>query len=92
MSLGIAVALIIITIFILKSILSFSLKLIGTVILIAVVSLTIYICSVKPDMHKPFSLSTIEYLFKINKDGSISTTKQITKTVIKDDKVSGGKQ
>lgn len=80
---GIGISLLVIVIvgfFILKSIISFSLKVIGLGILIVVAALTIWICSEKPDMHKPFSLNTIEYLFKINKDGSLTTTKQITTT------------
>ena len=80
---GIGISLLVIIIvgfFILKSIISFSLKVIGLGILIVVAALTIWICSEKPDMHKPFSLNTIEYLFKINKDGSLTTTKQITTT------------
>ena len=81
MGIGISLLVIIIVGFcILKSIISFSLKVIGLGILIVVAALTIWICAEKPDMHKPFSLNTIEYLFKINKDGSLTTTKQITTT------------
>jgi len=86
MGVGISVVIVlIVAFFILKSIISFSLRIIGIVLLIAIAAFTIWICSEKPDMHKPFSLNTIEYLFKINKDGSVTTTKQITKTVIKDE-------
>ena len=80
---GIGISLLVIVIvgfFILKSIISFSLKVIGLGILVFIAAITIWICSEKPDMHKPFSLNTIEYLFKINKDGSLTTTKQITTT------------
>ena len=86
MGIGItAVIVIVVAFFILKSIISFSLKVIGLGILVALAALTIWICSEQPQMHKPFSLNTIEYLFKINKDGSVTTTKQITTTVIKED-------
>ena len=86
MGAGISVIIVLIIAFlILKSIISFSLKLIGTILLIALAAFTIWICSEKPDMHKPFSLNTIEYLFKINKDGSVTTTKQITQTVLKEE-------
>ena len=85
MSTGIITLIIILAaFFVLKSILSFSLKILGLGLLIALAALTIWICSEKPEMHKPFSLNTIEYLFKINKDGSVTTTKQITQTVIKE--------
>ena len=85
MSITISLIIIILIAFlVLKSILSFSLKIIGLGILIALAGLTIWICSEKPQMHKPFSLNTIEYLFKINKDGSLTTTKQVTQTVYKE--------
>lgn len=81
MGIGISTIIIIIAaFFILKSIISFSLKIIGVGLLIGVAALTIWICTAQPDLHKPFSMSTIEYLFKINKDGSMTTTKQITQT------------
>ena len=76
------IIIILIAFLILKSILSLSLKLIGFGVLIALAVFTIWICSEQPKMHKPFSLDTIEYLFKINKDGSLTTTKQITRTVV----------
>ncbi len=68
---------------VLKSILSFTMKILGLFILILATAFTIWICSVQPEMHKPFSINTIEYLLKINKDGSMTTTKQITETVLK---------
>lgn len=42
------------------------------------------ICLFSPQMHKPFSIDIIEYFVKINDDGSVTTTKKVTKTVIKD--------
>lgn len=85
MGIGIAtIVVIILAILLLKSIISFSLKLIGIAILVAIAVFTIWICSEQPDMHKPFSLNTIEYLFNINKDGSLTTTKKVTQTVIKE--------
>ena len=64
----------------------FGLKMVLFFILAIAVSVTIWICVAQPDMHEPFSVNTIEYLFKINKDGSMTTTKQVTETVIKDRK------
>ena len=84
MSFGIiALVVAVVAFIILKNIISFGLKLIGLIILILAAGITIWICSEQPDMHKPFSIDTIEYLFKINKDGSMTTTKQVTQTVIK---------
>ena len=34
----------------------------------------------RPALHKPLSMSVIEYLIKINTDGSVTTTKQTTTT------------
>ena len=79
---GIVVA-IIVAILLIKLI-KFGLKMVLFFVLAVVVSLTIWICIAQPDMHDPFSVNTIEYLFKINKDGSLTTTKQVTETVIKD--------
>ncbi|MBR1776016.1 hypothetical protein IJ750_02950 [bacterium] len=82
MSLGIICLIVtVIAFFILKKIVSFGLKAACFAVLIVAAAGTIWICSEKPDMHKPFSLDTIEYLFKINKDGSVTTTKQITRTM-----------
>ena len=81
---GIVVA-IIIAILLLK-IIKFGLKMVLFFLLAIVVSVTLWICFAQPDMHEPFSVNTIEYLFKINKDGSMTTTKQVTETVIKDRK------
>ena len=79
---GIVVA-IIIAILLIKLI-KFGLKIVLFFILAVAVSVTLWICFAQPDMHEPFSVNTLEYLFKINKDGSMTTTKQVTETVIKD--------
>ena len=81
---GIIVALIV-AILLIKMI-KFGLKMVLFFILAIAVSVTIWICFAQPEMHNPFSVNTIEYLFKINKDGSMTTTKQVTETVIKGQK------
>jgi len=53
-----------------------------SVILIFLVIITASICIIRPVMHKRFSINTIEYLIKINDDGSMTTTKQTTTTVL----------
>ncbi len=63
----------------------FGLKMVLFLVLAIVVSITLWICVATPEMHDPFSVNTIEYLFKVNKDGSLTTTKQVTETVIKND-------
>ncbi len=35
-----------------------------------------------PTMHKEFAINVVEYLIKINDDGSLSTTKKTTQTII----------
>ena len=85
MNIGIITVLVVVIAFVLiKSIVSFSLKLIGLGILAVAICVTLWVCFAPPEMHKPLSLNTIEYLFKINKDGSVTTTKQVTQTVYKE--------
>ena len=85
MELGfIGIAIVIVVALLLMKLIKFGLKIVLFFILAIVVSITLWICFAQPDMHEPFSVNTIEYLFKINKDGSMTTTKQITETVIKD--------
>ena len=84
MSLGIIVLIaVIVAVSLIKNIIGLGLKIIGFAILALAIAGTVWVCSAQPDMHKPFSVNTIEYLFKINKDGSMTTTKQTTQTVIK---------
>lgn len=47
---------------------------------------TVFFCISKPVLHKPFSVGVIDYLIKFNTDGSMTTTKQTTTTVIKEGK------
>jgi len=83
----IALIVLIIAFIILKKIISFGFKILCLGIIILLACATFWISTQQPDMHKPFSIDTIEYLFKINKDGSMTTTKQITtQTLIKDNK------
>ena len=88
MNIGIiALIVVIIAFIILKNIISLGLKLVCLAIIAVLLGATIWISTQQPQMHKPFSVDTIEYLFKINKDGSMTTTKQvITQTLIKDNK------
>ena len=86
MNIGIIAALaVIITFLLINLIVKISLRLIGFGILAVVICLTLWICMTPPEMHKPLSLNTIEYLLKINKDGSVTTTKQVTQTVYKEE-------
>lgn len=59
-------------------------RLFGILFFILALCVTVGICIAKPVMHKPFSINVIEYLIKINDDGSITTTKQTTTTVLED--------
>jgi len=78
----IAVTVIILAFLALKFIIKFSLKLIGFFVLVLILLLTAWICVSVPSMHKPFSVETIEYLLKFNGDGSVTSTKQVTRTVL----------
>lgn len=59
-----------------------SIKISGLVILCVLFCSTLWICANRPQMHKPLSVNVIEYLIKINSDGSMTTTKQTTTTVL----------
>ena len=48
------------------------------------VVLSVFIIVLKPKMHKVVQFSVIETILKFNSDGSITTTKQITRDVIKE--------
>jgi hypothetical protein len=70
-------------IFTIMALKKFSLKGFGVAISILCLIISGLICFTLPKMHKPFSIDIIEYLIKINDDGSMTTTKQVTKTIIK---------
>ena len=55
---------------------------ISTIFIAGILTVTFGI--VKPQMHKPFQLNIIEYLLKINTDGSVTTTKTITTDGVKE--------
>lgn len=82
MGLGIVtIVVVVIAAILLFKLINFGLRIISFIVLAIALGVTVWICAAQPEMHKPFSLETIEYLFKINKDGSLSTTKQVTHTV-----------
>ncbi len=60
-------------------------KLFSITFLILLAGLTVVFCVTSPRMHKPFQLNIIEYILKINTDGSVTTTKSVTTTVIKEE-------
>lgn len=60
-------------------------KLFSITFLVLLAGLTAAFCIVNPKMHKPFQLNIIEYILKINTDGSVTSTKSVTTTVIKEE-------
>ena len=68
--------------FILKTVKNMNFKVAGLVLIVLMFVATIGICVASPQMHKMFSINIIDYLIKFNDDGSMSTTKQTTQTVI----------
>ena len=60
----------------------FNLKRAGAVLALVFICATAWIWVEMPVMHKQFSIDIVEYLVKINEDGSMSTTKQTTKTIL----------
>ena len=80
----IAIAIVIVLIVLLINVVKIGLKIALLVVFALAIAGTVYICTQQPGMHKAFSIDTIEYLLKINKDGSVTTTKQVTQTVKKE--------
>ena len=81
-------ALVILGIFLILSIAIFRVKAVTVkVVLIALLTFmavtSVAIMVTNPQMHKMFSMSVIDYLIKVNEDGTITTTKQTTTTEIK---------
>ena len=83
MTLAISILLSIIAIITVLLILKTIKKVVITILAVAILS-TIGLCVAKPALHKPFSISVIDYLIKFNTDGSVSTIKQTTTTQIKE--------
>ena len=61
-----------------------NIKFIAAVIAGIVLVFTIILCIASPQMHKPFEISIIKNIIKINADGSTSVTKEITTTKIRE--------
>lgn len=83
-----ALALIILAIFLILTVVIFKTKEVTVkVVLIALLTFmavsSVAVMFTKPQMHKMFSMSVIDYFIKFNNDGSITTTKQTTTTEIK---------
>ena len=71
-------------VFILAFIFKFtSLKVAGVILCLSAFLGTFFIFIMQPKMHKPFSVDIVEYLVKFNTDGTMTTTKQTTKTILK---------
>ena len=54
------------------------------VLLLILGVLTLFYAVKPPVMHKPFQLNIIEYILKFNDDGSVTTTKSTTTTIMKE--------
>ena len=61
-----------------------NIKILMFVLLAITTILTVGLCIKQPAMHNRISLNIIDYLIKFNTDGSMTTTKQVTTEVIKE--------
>jgi len=61
---------------------SFNIKAANALLICIAFIATVGICISTPKMHKQFAFSIIDYLIKFNDDGSMSTTKQTTQTLL----------
>ena len=71
-----------VALFIVGAVKKMNFKVTGLVFVVLTLCVTFGICIAAPKMHKTFSINIIDYLIKFNEDGSMSTTKQTTQTVI----------
>ena len=62
--------------------LHFSLKAVNITIITIAILATFVVCALSPAMHKQFSIDIIDYIVKINDDGTTTTTKQTTRTIL----------
>lgn len=59
-----------------------NLKYLASAISVIILITTLVLCLIAPQMHKPFEISIIKNIIKINSDGSTSVTKEITTTKV----------
>lgn len=81
---GFAIILLIavIGLFLIFRIFNLSVKTMSIIIFCLAFCVTAFMCVVTPVMHKPFSIDIVDYLIKINDDGTTTTTKQTTRTIL----------
>ena len=81
-----AILLLIITIVALVSLLVLEIKRkVAMIVILSIIAVSTFgLCVVRPIIHKPFSISVIDYILKFNTDGSVTTIKQTTTTQIKE--------
>ena len=82
MNLAIIIIIAIAVLFFIFKLLKFGMKIMTTVVLVVAVILTISLCVASPKMHKQFSIDIVDYIIKFNDDGTATTTKQTTRTIM----------
>lgn len=81
---GLITLLIAVTIIVAFFVISKNRKNFAITLLIVTLVATVGLCVKRPVLHKPFSISVIDYFIKFNSDGSMTTTKQTTTTEIQE--------
>lgn len=61
-----------------------NLKILSISLAVFILLLTAVFCVMKPQMHKPFEISIIKHIIKINSNGDTTVTKQITTTKVRE--------
>lgn len=61
-----------------------NLKILSISLVVCVLLITAVFCIVRPQMHKPFEISIIKHIIKINANGDTTVTKQITTTKVRE--------
>ncbi len=82
MGLAIILLIAVAVLFLVFKVLNLSVKAMSIIIFCIAFLFTTFICFAAPAMHKPFSIDIVDYLIKINDDGTTTTTKQTTRTIL----------
>lgn len=78
MELALIILAILIVVFIVIKIAKLAIKIVVIALAVVAIAATIGFSANKPDEHKPFAMSVIDYIVNFNNDGSVTTTKQVT--------------
>lgn len=78
MGIALTVLAVLFVVFVVVKVAKLAIKIIIIALAAVAIATTIGFSVNKPEEHKPFSMSIIDYIVNFNNDGSVTTTKQVT--------------